>query len=308
MPVFKFHGLCPATHTPFHADGSLNLAVVEKQAAYLQARHIKAVFIGGTTGESTSLTLAERLALGDRWAQVAQTSGIQVVVHVGANCLADAAMLAAQAEKNHAAAISMIAPSYFKPRTLEDLVGCCEQVARAAASTPFYYYDIPALTGISFPVDQFLTLAAQRIPNLAGVKYSNPDLGTYLLGRQLAGGRFDLPWGIDEYFLSALAMGAQGGIGSTYNFSAGPLHRMIAAFGRNDLAAAQIEQARLMQVIRIVAQRGYLGSAKALMTHLGVPVGPTRLPNANPDAASVKAMLTELEAIGFFQWKDYHQS
>jgi N-acetylneuraminate lyase len=111
MPVFKFHGLCPATHTPFHADGSLNLAVVEKQAAYLQARHIKAVFIGGTTGESTSLTLAERLALGDRWAQVAQTSGIQVVVHVGANCLADAATLAAQAEKNHAAAISMIAPS-----------------------------------------------------------------------------------------------------------------------------------------------------------------------------------------------------
>ena len=186
-------------------------------------------------------------------------------------------------------------------------MGCCEQVARAAASTPFYYYDIPALTGISFPVDQFLTLAAQRIPNLAGVKYSNPDLGTYLLGRQLAGGRFDLPWGIDEYFLSALAMGAQGGIGSTYNFSAGPLHRMIAAFGRNDLAAAQIEQARLMQVIRIVAQRGYLGSAKALMTHLGVPVGPTRLPNANPDAASVKAMLTELEAIGFFQWKDYRK-
>ena len=82
MPVFKFHGLCPATHTPFHADGSLHLAVVEKQAAYLQARHINAVFIGGTTGESTSLTLAERLALGDRWAQVAQTSGMQVVVHV----------------------------------------------------------------------------------------------------------------------------------------------------------------------------------------------------------------------------------
>jgi hypothetical protein len=47
-----------------------------------------------------------------------------------------------------------------------------------------------------------------------------------------------------------------------------------------------------------------MGCAKALMTHLGVPVGPARLPNANPDAAGVQAMLGELEAIGYFSWKD----
>ena len=63
MSTFQFHGLCPATHTPFHADGSLNLAVVEQQAAHLLARKIDRVFIGGTTGESVSLQLAERLAL-----------------------------------------------------------------------------------------------------------------------------------------------------------------------------------------------------------------------------------------------------
>ncbi|MEY4797724.1 MAG: hypothetical protein RI978_25, partial [Verrucomicrobiota bacterium] len=50
MSAFKFHGLCPATHTPFHADGSLNLAVVERQAEHLLARKIDRVFIGGTTG------------------------------------------------------------------------------------------------------------------------------------------------------------------------------------------------------------------------------------------------------------------
>jgi len=71
MSTFQFHGLCPATHTPFHADGSLNLAVVERQAAHLLARQIDRVFIGGTTGESVSLQLTERLALGDRWAAVA---------------------------------------------------------------------------------------------------------------------------------------------------------------------------------------------------------------------------------------------
>ena len=304
MAAFQFHGLCPATHTPFHPDGTLNLAVVERQAGHLLARGIDRVFIGGTTGESVSLTLAERLALGDRWAEVARSSGIRVVVHAGAHCLKDAAELAAQAQRNRADAVSMIAPSYFKPRSLDDLVACCAQVAAAAPALPFYYYDIPALTGIQFPVDEFLTLAAARIPNLAGVKYSNPDLGTYLLGRQLDGGKYDLPWGIDEYFLAALAMGARGGVGSTYNFVPGPLHRMLAAHPKGDLATCQLEQARLMQVIRIIARRGYLGCAKALMNHLGVPVGPARLPNSNPDPAALQAMLGELDAIGFFSWKD----
>ena len=78
MSAFKFHGLCPATHTPFHADGSLNLAVVERQAEHLLARKIDRVFIGGTTGESVSLQLTERLALGDRWAAVSKSSGIKV--------------------------------------------------------------------------------------------------------------------------------------------------------------------------------------------------------------------------------------
>jgi len=304
MSAFKFHGLCPATHTPLHADGSLNLAVVEKQAAHLLARKIDRVFIGGTTGESVSLKVGERRALSDRWAEVSKDCGIKVVVHVGANCLADAEELAAQAQRNQASAISMIAPSYFKPRNLEDLVACCAQVAAAAPELPFYYYDIPPLTGISFPVDDYLRLAAKRIPTLAGVKYSNPDLGTYLLGKRLDGGKYDLPWGIDEYFLSALAMGAQGGVGSTYNFVPGPLHRMMAAFPKGDLATCQLEQDRMMQVIRIVAKRGYMGCAKALMTHLGVPVGPARLPNANPDSAGVQAMIGELDAIGYFSWKD----
>lgn len=305
MSAFKFHGLCPATHTPFHGDGRLNLDVVERQAAHLLARQIDRVFIGGTTGESASLTVAERLALGDRWTAVARATGIKVVVHVGAQCLADAAELAAQAQRNQASAVSMIAPSYFKPRTLDDLVASCAQVAAAAPGLPFYYYDIPAMTGIAgFPVDDFLRAATPRIPNLAGVKYSNPDLGAYLLGKRLDGGKYDLPWGIDEYFLAALTMGAQGGVGSTYNFVPGPLQRMMAAFPQGDLATCQLEQDRLMQVIRIVARRGYMGCAKALMTHLGVPVGPARLPNGNPDDAGVKAMLGELDAIGYFSWKD----
>jgi len=303
MSAFKFTGLCTATHTPFHADGSLNLGVVEKQAAFLRSKGITSVFIGGTTGESSSLTAAERADLNDRWAVVGPAAGINVIVHVGANCLTEAAQLAAHAEKNGAKAVSMIAPSYFKPRTLADLVASCAMVAKAAPRTPFYYYDIPGMTGISgFPVDEFLKAASPLIPNLAGVKYSNPDLDAMRRAQSLEGGRFDLPYGVDERFLLALRAGATAGVGSTYNFNAGPLLRTIAAHGKGDDALAEAEQAKVQPVVDILAKRGYMGAAKALMGHLGVPLGPARLPNGNPDAAETKKMIGELDAIGFFSW------
>ena len=303
MSAFKFTGLCTATHTPFHADGSLNLAVVEKQAAFLRSHGITSVFIGGTTAESSSLTAAERAALNDRWADVGPATGIDVIVHVGANCLTEAAQLAAHAEKNSAKAVSMIAPSYFKPRTLADLVASCAMVAKASPRTPFYYYDIPGMTGISgFPVDEFLKAASPIIPNLAGVKYSNADLEAMRRAQVLEGGRFDLPFGVDERFLLALRAGATAGVGSTYNFNPGPLLRTIAAHAKGDAAQAEAEQAKVQPVVDILAKRGYMGAAKALMGHLGVPLGPARLPNGNPDAAETKKMLGELEAIGFFNW------
>ena len=303
MPPFKFSDLCTATHTPFHADGSLNLGAVERQAAFLRDNGITSVFIGGTTGESSSLTAAERAALGDRWAVIGPAHGIDVVVHVGANCLTEAAQLAAHAEQNGAKAVSMIAPSYFKPRTLADLVASCAMVARAAPRTPFYYYDIPGMTGISgFPVDEFLEAASPAIPNLAGVKYSNPDLASMRRARLLEGGRFDLPYGIDERFLSALRAGATAGVGSTYNFNAGPLRRAIAAHARGDAATAEAEQAKVQPVVDILAARGYMGAAKALMGHLGVPLGPARLPNGNPTKEEFAALLAELEALDFFSW------
>jgi N-acetylneuraminate lyase len=303
MPSFKFSGLCTATHTPFHADGSLNLTVVEKQAAFLRGHGITSVFIGGTTGESSSLTAAERAALNDRWAAVGPAAGIEVIVHVGANCLTEAAQLAAHAEKNQAKAVSMIAPSYFKPRTLADLVASCAMVAKAAPKTPFYYYDIPGMTGISgFPVDEFLKAAAPAIPNLAGVKYSNPDLEAMRRAQALEGGRFDLPFGVDERFLLALRAGATAGVGSTYNFNPGPLQRVIAAQAKGDAAQAEAEQAKVQPVVDILAKRGYMGAAKALMGHLGVPLGPARLPNGNPTKEELSALLDELEKIGFFSW------
>ena len=297
----KLTGLVAAAHTPFAADGTLHLAVIEKQAAHFPHHHLTAAFIGGSTGESHSLSLDERRRLAKRWLEVTRGTGLEVVVHVGSNCLTDARELAAQAQAIGARAVAALAPSYFKPRTVAGLIDGCAFVASAAPELPFYFYDIPALTGVTLSMPEFLAQGREQIPNLAGIKWSNADLYAYQLCRHVPG-EFDLPWGNDETLLAALALGAVGAVGSTYCFAAPVSHRLLRAFHAGDLAAARVEQFRSCQIVQTLAGYGYMGAAKATMKMLGLDLGPARLPNSNLTAEQAGELRAKLETIGFFDW------
>jgi N-acetylneuraminate lyase len=300
--TLRLHGLVAATHTPFSADGQLNLDMVEKQAEHLFKSGVGAVFIGGTTGENHSLSVAERLALTQQWSDVARGSKLRLVVHVGSNCLVDARSLAAQAQSLGVSAIAAFAPSYFKPDSLESLIASCAEIATAAPRTPFYYYDIPSFTGVRLSMPDFLSLASERIPTLAGIKFSNPDLMAYQRCLHTLDGRFDMPWGFDEYLLAALALGGQGAVGSTYNFAAPIYLRLIAAFERGDIVAARAEQYRSVQMIDLIASYGFIPASKAVMEFLGIEVGPARLPFTNLQNEKRDRLRSSLEKLGFFSW------
>lgn len=300
--TIKLLGLVAATHTPFHADGGLNLSAIESQAGHLSSSGVKTVFIGGSTGECHSLTVEERLSLARRWGEVVSGSTLRLVVHVGSNCLADARELASQAQSVGASAISALAPSYFKPQSLEDLVACCAAIAGAAPSLPFYFYDIPTMTGVRFSMPEFLSSASDRIPNLAGIKFTNADLKAYQLCLHSKERRFDILWGVDEYLMAALALGATGAVGSSYNFAAAVSLRMMTAFSDGDLITARAEQFRSVQLIDLLAGFGYLAAAKTVMGFLSVDVGPARLPNANLTTEGITRLRASLEQLGFFDW------
>lgn len=302
MTPLSIRGLVAATHTPFHADGSLNLAVVEKQAAHLLAHGVKFAFTGGTTGECSSLTLEERQLLTTRWTEVARGTELKVIVHVGSNCLADARTLAAQAQQLGATAISAFAPSYFKPGSVASLVDCMSDIASTAPTLPFYYYEIPLLTGIAHSPSEFLSRAAEHIPNLAGLKFTSNNLMEYQLCRAFRDGAFDIPFGFDELLLGALALGATGAVGSGFNFAAPLYQRLLKAFAAGDFATARAEQLRGVRLVQVLARHGYMGAAKAVMKMLGVDVGPARLPNGNVSADQVANLRADLEKLGFFNW------
>lgn len=302
MNKIRLTGLVAATHSPFQADGSLNLTIIERQAEHLVTQRLEVAFINGSTGESHSLTFEERRQLAQRWLDVTRNLPLKVIVHVGSNCLSDARGLAAHAERIGALAIAALAPCYFRPRSLADLVAWCAEIAAAAPNTPFYFYDIPALTGVNFCMKSFLAQAADRIPTLNGIKFTNTDLMSYQQCLAEDDGAFDIPWGVDESLLGALAVGAKGGVGSSYNFAAPVYQRLLAAFQRGDTEAAQQEQLHSVQLIDLLAGYGYLGAAKAVMKMLGVDVGPARMPNSNPSSEQLAKLRTELEKLGFFDW------
>lgn len=302
QPIEWLHELVPAVHSPMHEDGRLAPGVVPAQAAFLAGNGIRTVFITGSTGECHSLTCDERLALYDAWAAAGVEHRLAVIAHVGALAIDEAKLLARRARDLELSAVSALAPSYFKPQTVDQLVEWCAAIAGEAPDLPFYYYDIPAMTGVSLPMDVFLSTAAARIPNLAGVKYSNPDLVTYRRCLDLAGKRLDLPWGTDEALLGALATGARGAVGSTYNWAPRLYTALIEAFQRGDLATARRLQSISVDMVAAMADIGFMGAAKALIGRLGVPVGPARLPLTNPTSAEVDALIVRLDELGFEEW------
>ncbi len=297
----KLHGLVAAAHTPFKANGSLNASIVDAQAKHLAQQNVDLVFITGSTGESSSMQLAERKEIYAAWKEASEKYSIKVVAHTGSNSVWDACELAAYAQECGFVGTSSLAPSYFKPGSVQKLVECCAVAASGAPNLPYYYYDIPVLTGVRFnPVD-FIKLAQEQIPNFAGIKFTNPDLALYqtTLNYDTA---VDIPWGVDEWFTGALSVGAKGAVGSSFNFAPALYQKMMKAFAEGDIETAKDCQWKSVQMINILASKGYMGCAKALMGWLGVDLGPARLPQGNPNQAQLTELREELTAIGFFDW------
>lgn len=261
------------------------------------AQEVAGVFVCGTTGEGSSLSIPERLQVAQRWTSVAPRH-VKVVVHVGHTSLEDAKALAAGAQRSGAFAIAAMPPSFIKPRTLSDLVEFCAHVAAAAPMLPFYYYHIPSMTGVTYSMREFLELAADRIPTLAGIKFTHNDLADYGRATDFEGGRYQVLYGLDEQLLSALVLGCTAMIGGTYTFAATLYRRMIEAFRQGDLDTARKQQAKSREMIAALQQIGVLRGLKASMRLVGVDAGPPRLPVTDLSPAENNFLRSKLEEAG----------
>ncbi len=297
---YNLTGLVAATFTPMHGDATLNLGQIEPMLEHLLGSGVAGLYVCGTTGEGPSLSTDEREAVAE--AHVAAARGrIPVVVQVGHTSLPEACRLAAHAQAVGADAVSAIAPWYFKPASVDVLVDCLSPIAAAAPDLPFYYYHLPALTGVQLEMLELLQLAPERLPTLAGIKYSAPKLDEFQACTEFADGRFDILFGCDEMLLSGLAAGARGAVGSTYNYLAPLYRRVIDAFECGNVDEARRHQGRAVELVRAIVRRRAHAGLKATMKFVGFDCGPTRLPLVALQPAEVDQLRDELDALGFFE-------
>jgi len=294
-------GLVAAPHTAMHEDGSINPGAIEKQAARLIADGVTGAFICGSTGEGHSLTSKERRAVAEVWRKAIGQGPVKLIVHAGHNSLEEAKQLTSHAREIGADAVAVMAPCYFKPATVSDLLDFCAPIAAECASLPFYFYDIPALTGVNLSMLEFLRKADGRIPNLAGIKFTSTNLMSLQECLEFEDGRFNILFGCDEMLLSALALGVPGAVGSTYNYCAPLYHSIIAAYRAGDMATAQALQMKSVKLVQVLVQYGVLAAGKALMSLVGADCGPVRPPVRRLTEEQKARLFRQVEALGILQ-------
>lgn len=296
-----FTGLIAAGFTPMLNNGDLNLAKVPAIVNQLTNEQIRGFFVCGSTGEGPSLTTEERKKVAEAYVD-ASAGRVPIIVHVGHNSLRDSQELATHAQHIEADAISLVPPSYFKPKSIEALVSFMAEVAACAPNLPFYYYHIPGITDVNIDVVELLRVSGNRIPTMAGIKYSKPTVYEMQACVELDKGRFNVLFGSDEMLLSGLCGGAQGAIGSTYNFAAPLYNKIIDAFAKNNMAEAQRLQSFSVQMVSTIMQFDAHPGLKAMMKLIGLDCGPSRLPLVTLQPGQVDKLRLDMESNGFFEW------
>jgi N-acetylneuraminate lyase len=307
MNEFKIRLIAPPP-APFHSDGSLNLDPVEQQAQLLVDTTADGAFVAGSTGEGQSLSTDERMQLAERWMNVTTGTDLEIMIQVGHNSQPDAIALAEHAQRIGADSCSASSPCYFKPANVDALIDFLAPVAAAAGDLPFYFYEIPPFTNVNLPMVELLEKGKLRIPNLVGLKYSNPDLMQLQQCVRLNGGEFEVLFGSDPQLLSAVLYGACGAVGSTYNHAALLYREMLRAFERGELDAAREAQGRSVDMIAIMARHSFMSALKTVLRTKGIELGPVRAPLVNLTADQQRELLRDLEQADLLDFSSSQSS
>lgn len=302
----KIKGLVAAPFTPMYSDGSLNLSVIPHYAHMLAHNGIKGAFVAGSTGEGVSLTYEEKRAVIESWGNTSEKSLLKIAM-VGGNSVAEMKQLAHLAASCGYHAIAVLAPHYFKINAAGTLAQICIEVGKAAPGTALYFYHIPVLTGVNVSMTEFLAHMDGNLASFAGIKYTHHDLMEFNQCLKYKDGKYDVLWGWDEVFLGGMAMGARGGVGSTFNYAAPLYHRLIAAFEAGELDEARRLQEKSIDIVKLLGKYGGISVGKAFMKAIGLDCGAFRLPVLNMSGEQYKEFLEDLEAIDFFSYASENQ-
>ena len=268
----NFQGVYAALMTPFSADGSVNYEALKTLADHCIDAGLTGLYVGGSTGEGFLLTEEERMEV---FRVVGKHVGgkCNLFAHVGAISTDSAIRMARVAESSGFDAVSAVAPFYysFPLEAIKTYYGDIMQ----ATSLPMLMYNFPNAGGFNGMLD--VVNAFIQDEKLLGIKHTSQNLFELEQFKHLSRDLFVLN-GFDEMLVAGLSMGADGGIGSTYNFMPHIILEIYHSFQNGDITAAQKAQEKANRIISAMIPFGVFQMEKEILKNLGLPVGECRKP------------------------------
>lgn len=286
------NGIFTALLTPFKDDYSINEASLKKLVEFNLEKGINGFYVGGSTGEGLIMTAEERKEV-FRIVKEAAGDKVPLIAHCGSISTDEAIGMAKTAEALGYDAVSAVAPLYYGfsfpaiRKYYDDIV--------SSVNIPMVVYNFPGGSGVTFTADYAAEMFKDE--RYMGIKHTSSDLYTLHQFKQKIDRPVTIFNGFDEMCLGGLAMGADGAIGSTYNFMGDKFIRIYNEFKAGNIEKAQEIQTEANEIIAEMIKYTVLPCEKAIMTHLGIDCGPCRRPflpltkEANEAMARIAAAL-----------------
>jgi 4-hydroxy-tetrahydrodipicolinate synthase len=270
----RFGTVLTAMVTPFDPDGQLDLDAARVLARWLQDHGNDGLVVAGTTGEAPVLTDDERLSL---FAAVAEAVTIPVIFGTGTNDTNHSVHLTAQAKALGAAGVLIVCPYYNRPSQagIEAHVRACA----AATELPVMVYDIPVRTGRKINTATLLRLF-RDVPNVVALKDAAGNPGETAAVISSAPTSLEVYSGDDGMTLPLLASGAVGVVGVATHWTGQDHQELFKLWEKGDLTGARLVNSRMLESFAFETgdEAPNPVPTKAMMRHLGLPVGQARLP------------------------------
>lgn len=268
----KLKGIFPALLTPFTKEDKINEKALQQLVKMNIDKGVDGFYVGGSTAEAFLLSLEERKYIVDIVAQEAKGK-CAIIVHIGCISTDQAVELGKHAEKAGVDAVSSIPPFYYNFSFPEIKSHYFEIVNRV--NLPMVMYNFPAFSGVTLNSDnigEFL-----KDPRFIGIKHTSSDF--FSLERFKQTYKDVLVYnGFDEMFLAGLSMGADGGVGSTYNFMAEKFIRIKQLFEEGRMEEARRVQNEANNIIKVLVKVGVLPGEKEVLNQMGLEFGECRKP------------------------------
>ncbi len=264
-----FQGILPAVVTPLTRDREFAAGPLASLLERFYSAGAHGVYVCGTTGEGSLQSVAMRQSVAEEVMRCSP-KGKAVIVHVGAPKPSEALELARHAQRIGAHAISSLPP--VAARSFAEIRRYYKRLA-AVAELPLLVYYMPAICPVIATAEQILELC--EIPNIIGLKFTDFDLYKMHCIKRTERVVFN---GRDEVLVAGLLMGADGGIGSTYNLIPELYVCLYNMAKQQRWDAARGVQDRANELITILLRFPFLPALKTLLAWSGIDCGPCLAP------------------------------